>query len=57
MILSPFAWFWVGYISLGLFLLMEGIVFAWTTTEAHFIIKLIGTTIAVVGWPFAFISK
>lgn len=49
-------WFWVGYISIGLWILMPGIVFAWDTTEEHVLIKAIGTIVAVLIWPIAFMG-
>jgi hypothetical protein len=57
MILTPLAWFWIGYFSLGIFLLMKGIVLAWDTMDYHIAIKIIGTIIAVAIWPLAFITK
>lgn len=47
-------WFWVGYISIGLWLLMPGIVYAWDTTDDHPLIKITGSILAVLVWPLAF---
>lgn len=57
MLLSSFAWFWIGYFSLGIFLLMEGIVLAWDTMDSPLPIKIVGTIIAIAIWPLAFINK
>ena len=55
MILSPLTWFWIIYISAGLFLLMDALVIAWQTTDYHWAIKVIGFIISVLIWPVAFL--
>lgn len=49
-------WFWVGYISIGLWILMPGLVFAWDTTDEHPAIKVTGSIVAVLLWPLAFLD-
>lgn len=48
-------WFWTAYISVGLWILMPGIVEAWETDHSHWGIKVLGTIIAVLGWPLMFL--
>jgi len=50
-------WFWVGYFSIGLWLLMPGIVYAWETTDENFIIKCIGVFITVLLWPLPYLQR
>lgn len=56
MLLSAIAWFWIGYFSLGIFIIMEAMVAAWHSVEDHIAIKIIGTIIAVAIWPVFFIK-
>lgn len=49
-------WFWVAYISLGLWILMPGIVLAWDTVDEDKTIKVVGTIVAVLLWPLAFVK-
>ena len=46
-------WFFVAYISIGLWLLMPGIVYAWETVDEHWAYKVVGLTAAVIVWPLA----
>lgn len=50
-------WFWVGYISIGLWILMPGIVHVWETEQDHITIKVLGTALAVLAWPLVFVSN
>ena len=53
--ISPIGWFFIIYLSLGIFFLMDGIVYAWdNTNEYSTLVKILGTIIAVVMWPTAF---
>lgn len=49
-------WFWVGYISIGLWILMPGLVYAWEDTDHHPVLKVIGSIVAVLVWPLAFMD-
>lgn len=48
------SWFWIGYFSLGLWILMPGLVDAWKTTSYAVWLKVVGLTISVLIWPVAF---
>lgn len=48
---------WAIYISVGLWILIPGIVHAWETEDSHWGIKVLGTIIAVVGWPLVFFTE
>ena len=48
-------WFWVGYVSIGLWILMPGLVFVWDTEKSPWIIKVIGSIIAILIWPTIFL--
>lgn len=50
-------WFWTAYIAAGTYLLIPGIVPAWETDDSHWGIKVLGTIIAVVGWPLMFFTE
>jgi hypothetical protein len=54
--MSFLAWFWIIYISAGIFLLMDDLVIVWETSEYHWSIKVVGFIIAVLIWPVAFIK-
>lgn len=50
-------WFWVAYLSIGLYLLMPGIVEAWDTVDDDIGVKIIGTLIAILVWPVGFLPR
>ena len=52
--MSILAWFWVLYISLGLLIMMEAIVEAWTWFEYETWIKILVSIISILLWPIIF---
>ena len=49
-------WFWIGYISIGLWILMPGIIHVWQTDPQPAIIKLFASILAVAIWPVALLE-
>lgn len=49
--------FWIAYFSIGLYLIMPGIVKAWDTVNDGIGVKIIGALIAVLVWPVAFLPR
>jgi hypothetical protein len=49
-------WFWTIYISIGLYVLMPGLVYAWETSEFSLGIKIVGAIVSVLIWPVVFID-
>ena len=52
--ISPLTWCIIIYLSAGLYLLMEALVFAWEYHEAEPWIKVVGSIISVLVWPLMF---
>lgn len=47
---------WAIYFSIGLFILMPGLVAEWSTPEDP-IVKVLGSLIAITCWPLVFLVR
>jgi hypothetical protein len=47
-------WFFIVYVSIGLFIMMEGLVLTWRISEHPKAVKAIACVISVLIWPLAF---
>lgn len=54
MLLTPLEWFWLIYISAGIFIMAEAIVESWSWPEYSKGIKILGGILCVVTWPLIF---
>ena len=54
--ISPIEWFWIGYISIGLFIMMEALVESWYWPEYSKPLKIIGGIVSVILWPLVFFT-
>jgi hypothetical protein len=52
--ISPLVWFLVVYVSIGLFIMMEGLVLTWRTSHYPKWLVVVGSTVAVLVWPAIF---
>lgn len=50
------SWFWAIYVSIGLWILMPGLVLAWEEEES-LLVKVLGTIIAILCWPMIFLVR
>lgn len=52
--ISALGWFWIIYISIGIFVMMEAIVESRSWTEYPKSIWVIGSIVSVLVWPLIF---
>lgn len=47
---------WAIYFSIGLYILMPGLVVGWSMPE-HPIVKVLGSLVAITFWPLLFLAR